>query len=144
MCIDVDDLERAIAFYGEAFGFSLARRLDAGWAELAGAPVPLDLLQCLPGSSPSPRSPGVRSYERHWTPIHLDLAVDDIQAAVARAVAAGARLEVGIDRRPYGFLAVLGDPFGHGLCLLQFTGRGYDELAGRTSSTLPSDASVSR
>jgi hypothetical protein len=25
-------------------------------------------------------------------------------------------------------MANMGDPFGHGFCLLQFQGRGYDEL----------------
>jgi hypothetical protein len=28
----------------------------------------------------------------------------------------------------YGRLALLHDPFGHGLCLLPFEGKGYDEL----------------
>jgi len=26
-------------------------------------------------------------------------------------------------------LALMADPFGHGFCLLQFVGQGYDELA---------------
>jgi len=29
----------------------------------------------------------------------------------------------------WGQLAMLSDPFGHGFCLLQFTGRGYDAVA---------------
>jgi hypothetical protein len=34
-----------------------------------------------------------RSYERHWTPVHLDFVVEDIASPVAKAVSAGARLE---------------------------------------------------
>jgi catechol 2,3-dioxygenase-like lactoylglutathione lyase family enzyme len=29
----------------------------------------------------------------------------------------------------WGRLALLSDPFGHGFCLLEFKGRGYDEIA---------------
>ena len=46
----------------------------------------------------------------------------------ARALAAGAALESDVSEHAYGRLALLSDPFGHGFCLLQFTGRGYDEL----------------
>jgi predicted enzyme related to lactoylglutathione lyase len=55
--------------------------------------------------------------------------VDDVSAAVQRAVAAGAKLESNIQSFAWGRLAVLSDPFGHGFCLLQFTGGGYNEVA---------------
>ena len=36
-----------------------------------------------------------------------------------------------IDRAAQFYTAALtADPFGHGFCLVQFTGRGYDELVG--------------
>lgn len=70
----------------------------------------------------------VRDYERHWTPLHLDWVVDDIEAAVARAVAAGATLEQSVRERRWGRIAVLADPFGHGFCLIQFSSEGYDVL----------------
>ena len=41
----------------------------------------------------SPATAQTRDYGRHWTPVHLDIVVDDVDAAVARAVAAGATLE---------------------------------------------------
>ncbi len=37
--------------------------------------------------------------------------------------------EVPIEQHKWGKMAVLADPFGHGFCLLQFQGRGYDEIA---------------
>jgi len=29
----------------------------------------------------------------------------------------------------WGRIAVMADPFGHGFCLIEFLGRGYDEIA---------------
>jgi predicted enzyme related to lactoylglutathione lyase len=70
-----------------------------------------------------------RDYRRHWTPVHLDFVVQDIRTAVERALAAGAILERDVTSHAYGKLALLADPFGNGFCLLQFVGRGYDEIA---------------
>jgi predicted enzyme related to lactoylglutathione lyase len=70
-----------------------------------------------------------RRYERHWTPVHLDVVVDDFDAALARALAAGARAETPIRTEVWGKIVGLADPFGHGLCLIQFLGRGYDAIA---------------
>ena len=58
--------------------------------------------------------------------MHLDFTVDDVSAAVERAVAAGARLEGDIQSFGWGRQATLSDPFGHGFCILQFSGTGYD------------------
>jgi hypothetical protein len=38
-------------------------------------------------------------------------------------------VEVEPETRAWGRIVHLGDPFGHGLCLIQFIGRGYDEIA---------------
>ncbi len=131
VCVDVDDLDRGLAFYTRAFGLTQGRRQGDEWAELLGAPCPLDLLAKPPGTSAFPTGTrGLRSYDRHWTPVHLDFAVDDIEVAIARAVAAGATLERAAERKPWGRIALFADPFGHGFCLLQFEGRGYDEVAG--------------
>ncbi len=125
--VDVPDLAGAIAFYTEAFGLAVTRRLGAEAAELGGLPVLLYLLQKPGGSIGAGADP--RRYDRHWTPVHIDLVVDDIEAALARAVAAGARAETDIRVAGYGKIAVLSDPFGHGFCIIQFLGRGYDEIA---------------
>jgi len=70
-----------------------------------------------------------RDYRRHWTPVHLDLVVPDVEAATATAIAAGARLEGQIQSYVWGRLASISDPFGHGFCFLQWAGGGYDEMA---------------
>jgi predicted enzyme related to lactoylglutathione lyase len=126
--IDVDDLEKAAAFYCDGLRLKVGRRFD-GWLELVGASSPIYLLPKKAGSEISPVSPARRDYARHWTPVHLDFVVEDIDAAVARAVGAGASLEMDVTGHAYGRLALLADPFGNGFCLLQFTGRGYDEIA---------------
>jgi uncharacterized glyoxalase superfamily protein PhnB len=95
--------------------------------ELLGGPTPLYLLHNDAGSAAT-EDGDVRDYERHWTPLHLDWVVDDIEAALARAVAAGATLEQSVRERRWGRIAVLADPFGHGFCLIQFSGEGYDAL----------------
>ena len=127
--VDVDDLEKAVRFYTGALGLRMGRRFGGAGIELVGAEAPICLLVAAPGTAPFRGAQAARDYQRHWTPVHLDFAVDDIEAAVARAVAAGARLEVPVERHGYGRMAILADPFGHGLCLLQFEGRGYDEIA---------------
>jgi predicted enzyme related to lactoylglutathione lyase len=127
--LDVDDLETAVRFYREAFGLAVGRRFGTFGVEMLGASAPLYLLVKPAGSRPASTVQQARTYERHWTPLHLDFVVDDIDGAVARAVAAGAVLEEPATTRQWGRLALLADPFGHGFCLVQFLGRGYDEIA---------------
>lgn len=128
VCIDVDDLERAVAFYSEVAGLRVGRRIGPSVVEMLGAPCPIDLL-AKPAGSPAHGGGSARSYRRHWTPVHLDFVFDDVEAAVARAVAAGATVEQPIAEVAFGKIAQLADPFGHGLCFLQMVGRGYDAIA---------------
>jgi predicted enzyme related to lactoylglutathione lyase len=125
--IDVPDLERALAFYMQAFGLTVRRRFGKGGAELAGWPVPVFLLHKEAGSVGA--GDHRRTYERHWTSVHLDVVVDDMERAIERALAAGAVLEQGVRNAAWGKITMLADPFGHGLCLIQFLNRGYDEIA---------------
>ncbi|PTQ72122.1 VOC family protein [Pseudomonas sp. GV071] len=125
--IDVPDLAAGIAFYTEAFGLHLSRHLfDGEVAELLGGPTPIYLLANPTGSRPCKGA--ARHYQRHWTPIHFDIVVDDLTAACDRAIAAGATLEAPIRHEAWCSIATFGDPFGHGFCLLQWQGRGYDEV----------------
>lgn len=125
--VDVPDLARAEAFYTGAFGLKVTRRFGQGGAELSGWPAKLYLLEKPAGSVGAGRD--LRRYERHWSPVHLDVVVDDLDAALARALAAGAAAETPIREDVWGRIVVLADPFGHGLCLIQFLNRGYDEIA---------------
>jgi catechol 2,3-dioxygenase-like lactoylglutathione lyase family enzyme len=129
VCIDVPNLEAAIAFYTRALGLELARRSGAEWAELQGASAFVDLLAAAPGTPASPACAQPRDYARHWTPVHVDLVVPDLEPALRRALEAGAVLERPVVERSWGRMANLADPFGHGLCLVEFRGRGYGEIA---------------
>ena len=126
--IDVDDLERAIAFYRDALGLHVGRRFGDSGAEMLGAPSPVWLLAKAAGTAPARGLAQARSYARHWTPVHLDFVVDDVQSAVWRALAAGAELEADIAAHAWGRIAHMADPFGHGFCLIEFIGKGYDEI----------------
>jgi predicted enzyme related to lactoylglutathione lyase len=128
ICIDVDDMERAIDFYTLGLGLTVGRRFKSDFVELLGAGSPIDLLLNAEDTRPLAGQPGTRNYRRHWTPVHLDFVVDDIEAAVIRVQQHGAVLEVPVAERGWGRIAGLADPFGHGIDLIQFEGRGYDEI----------------
>lgn len=125
--VDVPDLERAVAFYSQAFGLTRSRSLFEGTvAEMTGAPATIYLLQKDAGSPPSSGSHGHRDYARHWTPVHLDFVVDEIEPALSRALQAGAKLEGAVEDFDWGRQAVMSDPFGNGVCFIQWLGGGYD------------------
>ena len=126
--IDVPDLDAAIRFYREALGLALVRRLDADVAELSGAAASLFLLQ-KPADSQAIPTGSARRYERHWTPVHLDFVVDDVERAAERAVRAGATRESGCVEWRGSRCITLSDPFGHGFCVIQFHGETYTDGA---------------
>jgi predicted enzyme related to lactoylglutathione lyase len=127
--LDVDDLDKAIRFYSSAVGLRVGRRLGTFGVEMLGSSVPIYLLTKPSGTEASATTSQQRNYERHWTPLHLDFVVEEIEAAVDKAVAVGARLEQSITTHKWGKLALMADPFGHGFCFVQFLGRGYDEIS---------------
>jgi predicted enzyme related to lactoylglutathione lyase len=127
--IDVDDLAKAVQFYQAAFGLTVGRRFGASGVEMLGGPAPIYLLAKATGTAASNPTGQLRSYARHWTPVHLDFVVQEIESAVHAAQAAGARLEAPVSTATWGKLALMADPFGHGFCFVQFLGRGYDEIA---------------
>jgi predicted enzyme related to lactoylglutathione lyase len=127
--IDVPDVAAAVEFYGRAFGFTVGRRFGDAAVELLGAGVPVYLLAKAAGSAAASTTAATRDYARHWTPVHLDIVVDDLDAALARAQAAGASIESPVREASWGSMALLADPWGHGFCILKFTDRGYDAIA---------------
>ena len=124
--IDVPDLDAGEAFFSNAFGLRVGRRFGAEAVEMLGWPIPLYLLEKEHGT----RGAGgdLRRYDRHWTPIHPDVVVADMDAALDRAVTAGAVVECAPSEAPYGRIAICADPFGNGFCLIEFNESGYDVL----------------
>ena len=55
----------------------------------------------------------------------------DIAAALARLIALGGSLDRPIERREYGRIANMADPFGNGFDVIEFSGSGYSGRLGR-------------
>ncbi|SRR5690554_6048318 len=127
--IDVADLAAAERFYCTALGLTVGRRFGGWGVELKGGSSVIYLLAKEEGSRVSETTDEIRTYKRHWTPVHLDFVVDDIEKAVERAVSAGATIERSVTVWRWGKLALMADPFGNGFCFVEFLGRGYDEIA---------------
>ena len=73
--IDVDNLERGVAFYTAAFHLQIARRLGPSVFELLRADAPIYPLE-KPATSPAgPATQETRRYARRWPPVHLDFVV---------------------------------------------------------------------
>jgi lactoylglutathione lyase len=127
--IDVDDLERGVAFYSAAVGLTPVRRFGGYVVELAGAEAPVYLLRKRSSTPPFPGADALRDYGRHWTPVHVDFIVDDIEPALLRALAAGARAESEVASYEWGRMALMCDPFGNGFCLIQLDASGFEAMA---------------
>ncbi len=128
--IDVPNVQAGIEFYTTGLGFNLKRTLfERSVAELAMGEARVYLIEQQEGTQPIPDVDVARSFKRHWTPVHLDVIVDDIDAAVTKALEAGAVQSGERTIHSWGRLAPLSDPFGNGICLLQFSEGGYDSVA---------------
>ncbi|MCC2658716.1 MAG: hypothetical protein K0Q76_3824 [Panacagrimonas sp.] len=119
--IDIPELEAAIAFYEAAVGLSLSRVLDSDVAELTGASSVVYLLKKDAGSVASFGADITRSFARHWTPVHVDFVVENVEAAAARAVQAGAVRESACVQWRGSKCITLSDPFGNGFCFIEFS-----------------------
>src|ERR1700687_4227795 len=91
--IEVADLERGIAFYCGGLGLALKRRLGPNWVELGRANLPIFLLGNRPPVAELGAPRAERNFMRHWTPVHLDFIVADLDAVVTRLVGLGASLD---------------------------------------------------
>ncbi|NYZ63413.1 VOC family protein [Luteimonas deserti] len=127
--IDVESIDVAERFYCAAFELRPGRRFGAGALELLGGTSRLYLLANAAGTRACAGAHAGRSYTRHWTPVHLDIVVDDLERAVERSLSAGALQEQTIRQAVWGRIAVMSDPFGHCYCLIEFSASGYDAIA---------------
>ena len=116
--IDVPHLDQGLDFYCGALGLVEVARPMPTYAVLACGDSRIGLMEKSAGSRPAPGSEDLRRYERHWTPVHIDFHVGDFEAALARALAAGALCEHRFDLKGRPPIAFCSDPFGHGFCLL--------------------------
>ena len=113
ICIDVDDVNRAVEFYGRGVGLTVVEQ-QPDWAQVKLGDQTFWIMKA-PGGVQGSIS---RDYSRHWTPVHLDFAVEDIDVAVKRAIEAGGTLEGEIQRSAKGAMANMVDPSGNGVDLI--------------------------
>lgn len=116
--LDVPDLEAGLRFYGRVFGWKERARPFPTMAVLDAGNVTVCMHQKPAGTKPTPAG-DTRTYERHWTPVHLDLHVDNFAEVLAQASAEGATVEhtfTGGGSHPD--TAFCADPFGNGFCLI--------------------------
>jgi catechol 2,3-dioxygenase-like lactoylglutathione lyase family enzyme len=115
VCIDCADADVLAAFYCRLFGWEVNAR-DDGWVQARDPNGGIGLnFQAEEWYVPPtwPEQPGQQSKM-----LHFEILVDDLEAAVATAVAAGATVapHQPPDRDPNG-LRVMLDPAGHPFCL---------------------------
>jgi predicted enzyme related to lactoylglutathione lyase len=116
ICIDVPDLSVATAFYCDALGCSVDKE-QASHNTLSAGGVTLLLLLKEAGTAATANGSCHRTYERHWTPVHLDFNVDDLDAAIAVVTRLRGTVE-SVQRGDWGGAAICADPFGNGFCLV--------------------------
>ncbi|WP_353952381.1 VOC family protein [Knoellia sp. S7-12] len=109
LSLDSSDASRDAAFWSAVLGWDVAHDGD-GYAMLTGPDNAIGF-GTLPDHEPPawPNEHGTKQF-------HLDLAVDDIDAAAEECVALGATLP---DEQPGETWRVLLDPSGHPFCLTQ-------------------------
>lgn len=93
--IDVPDIQKAVDFYTAAIDVSFERYLDDEVAELSSGPLKIYLLKEAEGTRAVAGTDVERRYARHWTPVHIDFVVANLEESVKKAEQAGARRETG-------------------------------------------------
>jgi catechol 2,3-dioxygenase-like lactoylglutathione lyase family enzyme len=112
----VDDVDAAIAFYTERFGFAVGQNAAPAFCEVTRGR--LRLLLAGPKSSAGRPMPDGRVPEPGgWNRIHF--VVDDIEAEVERLRSAGVRFRNDIISGPGGRQILLEDPSGNPIELFQ-------------------------
>jgi predicted enzyme related to lactoylglutathione lyase len=125
--VEVEDTEAGVAFYTAALGLTVRRRLTPRWVELEGASIPIFILGNRPESFDAGGVEIAREFTRHWTPVHLDFIVDELEPSVRRAREAGAVVEREESYDAFR-MANCSDPFGNGFDLIEVAPGGYDAI----------------
>ncbi|MDB4981694.1 MAG: glyoxalase [Myxococcales bacterium] len=116
--IDVPDLEDGLRFYGSVFGFVEVARPFSTMAILDANNATVCMHQKSAGTKPSPKGADVRRYERHWTPVHVDLHVHDFDGVLEKVRAGGGTIESEFREQGPRPAAFCSDPFGNGFCVI--------------------------
>ena len=111
VCMDCPDVDAMAEFYGQLLGWEVTFR-ETDWALM---PDPAGGTGLSFHSEENYRPPQWPEHPGGQDKmLHLDLKVDDLDAAVAHALASGARLA---EYQPQPRVRVMFDPAGHPFCL---------------------------
>jgi catechol 2,3-dioxygenase-like lactoylglutathione lyase family enzyme len=116
--IDVPDMDQGLGFYRDALGLTEIARPIPTYVILDCGGAHIGIMAKAAGSHPAPGSDDVRRYTRHWTPVHIDFHVEDLDAVLPRLLEAGALCEHRFDAPGRPPIAFCSDPFGNGFCLV--------------------------
>ena len=111
VCIDCADAQLMADFYGKLLGWEVTLR-EPHWVLMRDPSGGTGLSFQAEPAYREPTWPEPASGQSKM--LHLDIKVDDLDAAVAHAVASGARLA---DYQPQARVRVMLDPAGHPFCL---------------------------
>ena len=116
VCVDCADAGELARFYAELLGWEITGQDGDDWINMRDPAGGVGLnFQAEPWYEP-PVWPEERG--AHAKMLHFEILVDDLEAAVAHAVAAGARVAPHQpDDRDQDELRILLDPAGHPFCL---------------------------
>jgi catechol 2,3-dioxygenase-like lactoylglutathione lyase family enzyme len=115
VCLDCSDAEGLAAFYGRLLGWEITAG-DGNWVQMADPNGGVGLnFQAEEWYEP-PVWPEQRGAPSKM--LHFEIEVDDVEAAVSHAIAAGARVAARQPKdRDQRTLRVMLDPAGHPFCL---------------------------
>jgi predicted enzyme related to lactoylglutathione lyase len=116
--IDVPDLEAGLRFYVEVFRFVETARPFPTMAILDANNVTVCMHEKQAGTKSSSVGSEQRHYERHWTPVHIDVHVEDFDAVLERVRARGGTIENEFRTQGPKPAAFCSDSFGNGFCVI--------------------------
>lgn len=118
LSIDVPNLEQGLRFYGRVFGFVETARPFPTMAILDANTATVCMHEKAAGTQSSPGGTDRRRYERHWTPVHMDLHVPDLDAVLDKVRAENGVVELEFRNHGPKPAAFCSDPFGNGFCVI--------------------------
>jgi len=116
--IDVPNLEAGLKFYASVFGFVETSRPFSTMSIVDGNNVTVCMHEKAPGTKSSPAGAEQRRYERHWTPVHLDFHVPDLDEVLTKVRDEGGSIEMEFRNHGPKPVAFCSDPFGNGFCVI--------------------------
>ncbi|MDH5729635.1 MAG: VOC family protein [Gammaproteobacteria bacterium] len=117
ICIDVADVKQATQFYTQVLECTIKQEKSDS-TELQVENSTVYLIQKEENSNPLVKGTASRIYQRHWTPVHLDFHVDNIEQAITLVTEFGGEVEEQ-QSGDWGSAAFCADPFGNGFCLIK-------------------------